>query len=423
MGLLPASGSPFTRLPPLSTRPWHRLLASSVLLLAPALVRAQPAAPATILISFDGFRADYLERPGAVRLRALAARGARLERLLPSFPSKTFPNHHTIATGLHPEHHGLVANTMRDPAIAARFTIGDTLVARDPRWWGGEPIWVTAERQGVRAATLFWPGGDYEIAGRRPTYYRPYDGRVPDTTRVQQVLDWLSLPADRAPRFVALYFSTTDDAGHTYGPASPQVDSAIVHVDALLGRLEDSLAARGLQERVNLVVVSDHGMTPIDSTRVIHLDDYLDLSTVEVVDWMPVTAITPRPGQEEAVYTRLRGAHPHLAVYRKAEVPERFHYRAHARITPLVLLADEGWTITSRERARRLPPPRGGTHGYDPALPSMGALFVAAGPGIRTGQRLGPLPNVEVYALLAQLLGITPAPHDGTGVLRDRIAR
>ena len=407
----------------MSTRHWFRLAAVGVFAstaLAP-LAPAQP--PATVLISFDGFRADYLERPGAIRLRALAARGARLERLLPSFPSKTFPNHHTIATGLYPEHHGLVANTMRDPAIAERFTIGDTLVARDPRWWGGEPIWATAERQGVRSASLFWPGGDYEIAGRRPTYYRPYDGRVPDTARVLQVLDWLALPADRAPRFVALYFSTTDDAGHAHGPASPQVDSAIAHVDALLGRLEDGLTARGLRERVNLVIVSDHGMTAIDSTRLIHLDDYLDLSTVEVVDWMPVTALTPRPGDEAAVYARLHGAHPHLTVFRKEAVPDRFHYRAHPRITPLVLLADEGWTITSRERARRLPPPRGGTHGYDPALPSMGALFVAAGPGIRPGVRLGPLPNVEVYALLAHLLGIAPAPHDGTGALRDRVAR
>jgi predicted AlkP superfamily pyrophosphatase or phosphodiesterase len=370
--------------------------------------------PATVLISFDGFRADYLERPGAVHLRALAARGARAERLIPSFPSKTFPNHYTLVTGLYPEHHGIVANTMRDAMIPERFTIGDTIVARNPQWWGGEPIWNTAERQGVRTAAFFWPGSDYEIGGRRPSFYRPYDGRIPDTTRVDQLLRWLALPADQAPRFLTAYFSTTDDAGHDHGPGSPQVDAAIMHLDTLLARLERGLAARGLTDRVNLVLVSDHGMTPIDSARRIYLDDYLDLSQLEVVDWMPVTALVPQPGREEAVYGALRGAHPHLTVFRRDGVPERFHYRTHPRIPPLVLLADDGWTITSRERARRLPPPRGGTHGYDPALPSMGALFLAAGPDIVPGARLPAVENVHVYELLAHLLGVTPAPNDGT---------
>jgi predicted AlkP superfamily pyrophosphatase or phosphodiesterase/Ca2+/Na+ antiporter len=380
--------------------------------IAPA--SAQALANATLLVSLDGFRADYLDRPGAVRLRALAERGARAERLVPSFPSKTFPNHHTLVTGLYPEHHGIVANTMRDPNIAATFTIGDTLVARDPRWWGGEPIWVTAEKQGVRAASLFWPGGDYAIGGRRPTYYLPYDGRMPNAARVTQVLDWLAMPPAQAPRFVALYFSTTDDAGHAYGPPSAQVDTAITHVDSLVGALVDGLAARGLGDRVNLVIVSDHGMTDVSAERRIYLDDYIDLTDVEVVDWMPVSAVTPKPGKLAAVYDALRHAHPQLQVFHRDSVPARFHYRDHVRITPLVLLAGEGWTITSRERAKRLPAPRGGTHGYDNALPSMGALFIAAGPDIDEGRVLRPVANVHVYPLLARLLGVVPAPNDGS---------
>jgi predicted AlkP superfamily pyrophosphatase or phosphodiesterase len=307
-----------------------------------------------------------------------------------------------------------VANTMRDPNIAATFTIGDTLVARDPRWWGGEPIWVTAEKQGVRAASLFWPGGDYEIAGGRPTYYLPYDGRLPNAARVTQVLDWLSLPAEQAPRFVALYFSTVDDVGHAHGPTSAQVDTAISHVDSLVGALVDGLAARGLGDRVNLVIVSDHGMTDISAERRIYLDDYIDLADVEVVDWMPVSAVTPAPGKLAAVYDALRHAHPQLQVFHRDSVPARFHYRDNPRITPLVLLAGEGWTITSRERAARLPPPRGGTHGYDNALPSMGALFVAAGPDIQSGRVLPPVANVHVYSLLARLLRVNPAPNDGS---------
>lgn len=365
----------------------------------------------TILISLDGFRADYLTRPGAANLRALAARGVRAERMIPAFPSKTFPNHYTIVTGLYPEHHGIVANTMFDARIGTTFTISDTLVARDPRWWGGEPIWNTAERQGVRTAAFFWPGSDYAINGRYPSYYKPFDNRIADTVRIRQVFDWLSLPASTAPRFIALYYSNTDNAGHDYGPDSPQVDTAIAHVDSLLGALVHGLTTRGLIDRVNLIVVSDHGMTPIDVSRVITLDSYIDLDDVEVVDWMPVTAITPKPGKLEAVYEALRRA-PHLQVFRKDSVPARFHYRKHPRITPLVLLADEGWTITSMERLRRNTP-RGGTHGYDNVLPSMGALFVAAGPDIQQGRVIAPFANVHVYPLLARLLGVKPAPNDG----------
>lgn len=376
---------------------------------------------ATVLLSLDGFRADYLDRPGAIRLRALAAQGVRAERLVPAFPSKTFPNHYTIVTGLHPEHHGIVANTMSDAVIGARFTISDTLIARDPRWWGGEPIWNTAERQGVRTAAFFWPGSDYAVNGRYPTYYRPYDGRIPNQTRVRQVLDWLAMPADSVPRLVTFYFSTTDDAGHAFGPSSPQVDAAIAHVDSLVGDLVDGLAARGLTQQVNVVIVSDHGMTEISPERVIFLDDYIDLREVEVVDWMPVAAIVPRAGSRSAVYHALRRA-PHLQLWTKERVPARYHYRSHPRITPLVLLADEGWTITSHQRFA-LTRPTGGTHGYDNFLPSMGALFVAAGPDIARGRILPPVANIHVYALLAHLLGVAPAANDGhldslRGVLR-----
>ncbi|NCW44355.1 MAG: alkaline phosphatase family protein [Gemmatimonadaceae bacterium] len=366
---------------------------------------------ATVLISLDGFRADYITRPGAVNLRALAARGVRAERMIPAFPSKTFPNHYTIVTGLHPEHHGIVANTMVDARIGTTFTIGDTLIARDPRWWGGEPIWNTAERQGVRTAAFFWPGSDYAINGRYPTYYTPFDNRVPDTLRVRQVIDWLTMPAAQAPRFVTLYYSNTDNAGHDHGPDAPQVDTAIAHVDSLVGALVKGLTARGLGDRVNFVIVSDHGMTPIDASRVIRLDEYIDLNDVDVVDWMPVAAVTPKAGKLPAVYEALRRA-PHVQVFRKDSVPARFHYRDNPRITPLVLLADEGWTITSTERLRT-GSPRGGTHGYDNFLPSMGALFIAAGPDIQQGRVIAPFANVHVYPLLARLLGVTPAPGDG----------
>jgi predicted AlkP superfamily pyrophosphatase or phosphodiesterase len=382
----------------------------------PAPVRAPadgPAANVTILISFDGFRADYLQRPNAVRLRQLAARGTRLERMVPVFPTKTFPNHYSVVTGLYPEHHGIIANTMYDEAIGQTFTLSDSLIARDPRWWGGEPIWNTAERQGVKTAAMFWPGSDYEIGGRRPSWYTPFNNRYPDRQRIAKVLSWLDLPPEQGPRFITLYYSTTDDAGHSHGPASPQVDSAIGYVDGLLDELVEGIAARGLTDRVNLIIVSDHGMVEVDASRQVFLDDVIDLDDAVVVDWSPVTAVTPKVGKLEAVYAGLQRA-PHVTVYRKDSVPARWHYRAHPRITPLVLVAEEGWTITTRARAAEKKPVRGGTHGFDNALPSMGALFVAAGPDIVPGQVLPPVLNIHVYELLASLLGVKAAPNDGS---------
>lgn len=383
---------------------------------APGASRSVPAATTrtVLLISLDGFRADYINRPAAVRLRALAASGVRAERMVPAFPSKTFPNHYTIVTGLYPEHHGIIANTMFDTTIGRRFTLADTAVTHDPRWWGGEPLWVTAERQGKKAASFFWVGSDIRIGGQRPTWYRTYDAAVPDAMRVQTVLEWLSMPAETGPAFVSVYFSDVDDAGHAYGPDGAPVDSAIAKVDALVGALLDGIAAHRLQHRVDVVVVSDHGMAALSADRVIYLDDYVDADKLTIVDMSPVGALVPAAGYEGEAYARLKGAHPHMQVYRKSEVPVRLHFNANARITPLVAVADEGWSLTTHAAAARSGPPVGGTHGYDNLLPSMGALFVASGPDFRQGVVVPPFQNIHVYALLAGLLGVTPAPNDGS---------
>ena len=377
-------------------------------------VPAPDAVRAVLLVSLDGFRADYIHRPVAVRLRALAASGVRAERMVPAFPSKTFPNHYTLVTGLRPEHHGIVANSMWDDVIGKKFTIADTLVTHDTRWWGGEPLWVTVEKQGRRAASYFWVGSDIVIAGRLPTWWKRYDGRVPNTERAKTVLDWLAMPPDTGPSFVSIYFSDVDDAGHKYGPGAPQVDSAIARVDSIIGVLVDGIAARGLAGRVDIVVVSDHGMANLAPERVIYLDDYIDLARVEIVDITPVGAISPKPGYDAEAYTRLKAAHPHMHVYRKGEVPERFHFNTHPRITKLVTLADEGWTMTTHAYVQKNGVPQGGTHGYDNQLPSMGALFVASGPDFRQGLVVPPFQNIHVYDLLARLLQVTPAPNDGS---------
>lgn len=379
---------------------------------SPAALTEPP--PVLILVSLDGFGQDYLGRTPTPNLDLLIRDGARAEALVPVFPTKTFPSHHSMVTGLWPEHHGIVGNRFHDPAMDADFVYDDPQVARDPRWWGGEPIWVTAARRGLRSATMFWPGSDVEIAGARPTYWRPFDHGVPPAERVDQVLAWLDLPSEERPSLITLYLSDVDGAGHAHGPGSREVHRAIGRVDGTLGRLIAGLKERDTFDAVNLIVVSDHGMAPSSPERVIFVDDYIDLKDVRVVEWDPLAAIWPHPGREHDVQAALSNAHPHLTVYRRDETPERWHYRDNARIPPLLALADEGWRIASHGYFSRHPARfTGGMHGYDNAATSMRGILVAHGPAFRKRAVVGLLDGVDVYPLLAAVLHVDPAPNDG----------
>ena len=368
---------------------------------------AQAEQQSVVLVALDGFHPSYLERAPSRHLRDLAGRGVRARWLVPVFPTLTFPNFYSIATGLYPKHHGIVSNTMRDPVLGS-FSLRDRETMQDPRWWGGEPIWVTAVRQGKRAATFFWPGSDVAIGGVRPTYYKVYDPAVPNAERVRQVLEWLSLPADRAPALVTLYLGDVDEAGHEFGPNSPETDSAIGRVDSAVGALMAGIEQRGLGRRVNLVVVSDHGMAELDSSRVIYLDDYIDPGSVEIVDRGPFLSLVPRSSDEERIYRRLERANPHLKIYRKSEVSRAYHYRNHRRIPPIIGVADEGWVVLTRPQL----PPRGG-HGYPPELPLMRAIFLARGPAFKRDAVVEPFQNIHLYAMLTHILGLRPASQDG----------
>jgi predicted AlkP superfamily pyrophosphatase or phosphodiesterase len=402
------------------TRRLHPILVAIALALALAVAAsaaAQHAArPILILVSFDGFRWDYLDRGVSPNLNALAAQGVRAKGLIPSFPSLTFPNHYTIVTGLYPDHHGIVANEMEESGYP-RFTMA-SLTARDGHWWGGQPIWVTAMLQGLRAGATFWPGSEAPIDGIRPTYWTAFDDEMPNVDRVNHTLDLLALPESERPSFLTVYFSETDHVGHDDGPDSPEMPEAIRHVDAALGLLEAGVRQLHLSGRTSLVVVSDHGMTPLSDERVIFLDDYIDLSRVHVVNWGETLELRPAAGSSvDEVYRALVGKHPALAVYKKADLPARLHYGTNPRVPPIVGLASEGWEVTSHARwtddlARQRK--RGGAHGYDPALTSMHGLFVAEGPGIRRGVVAPEFQNIHIYDFLCAVLGLTPAPNDGS---------
>jgi predicted AlkP superfamily pyrophosphatase or phosphodiesterase len=343
--------------------------------------------------------------------------------MIPSFPTVTFPNFYALATGLYPEHSGIVSNRFYDPDFHAYFSMrGDPV--RDAKWWLGEPIWVTAAKHDERSGVYFWVGSEAPVGGRHPTYWKAYDGSVPFAARVQQVLDWVDLPASTRPALIMVYFQEPDASGHHYGPDTPETRAAVLRVDSALGQLVDGLRTRGLYDRVNMVIVADHGMSAVSPDRTVYLDDVVDSANVRVITLSPVLLIEARDGNNEGLLTRLQGL-PHVTTWRKADVPARLHYNEGRRIPPIVGVADDGWMIAWRHGR---PFTLRGEHGYDNATASMSALFVAHGPAFRAGAAIASFPNVAIYDLLAQLLRIPPAPNDGSlapfdSALRTEVAR
>lgn len=371
--------------------------------------------PTVILVSIDGFRSDYLDNTKCPNLRELASEGVRARWMTPVFPTKTFPNHYSIVTGRYTEHHGVVGNTMYDPVFDVVFTMGKREEVVNGRWWGAEPIWVTAEKQGQISATYFWPGSEALIAGKRPSYWLRYNGSTPYGERVRQVLEWLDYPQDQRPTIITLYFEGVDHAGHTFGPVFSAVDTAIAEVDSALGLLVQGLRDRHLFDTVNIIVVSDHGMAAVEKSRTVWLDDYLSPDSVSVVDWGIVVSLWPEEDRVESVFRLVEKAHPHMKAYRKNDIPKHWHYWGNRRIAPIVLVADEGWTITTKSgRNAWWRSDQGGNHGYDNQSVSMRALFVGRGPAFRKGAVLEPFENVNVYSLMTHLLSLTPALHDGS---------
>ena len=375
---------------------------------------AAQARDSVLLVSLDGFRADYLDLGITPNLSRLARGGARARWMTPSYPTLTFPNHYTMVTGLVPDHHGIVHNTMHDATLGG-FKLSDRKAVGDGRWWGEVPIWVSAEKTGLPSATLYWPGSEAEIAGVRPTRWSPYrEGHtLPLDARVDTVLGWLSEPDATRPRIATLYFETIDHDSHAHGPDSPQAHAAVRTVDAAIGRLLDGLAARGIADQVNLIVVSDHGMATVPRSQLVAVEDVVSKEEATVVTIGQVITIAPNPGHEARVERKLLGRHDGYECWRKGELPARWRYGSHARIPPIVCQMHEGWDMLPREAIARRTARTRGSHGYDPALPSMRALFVASGPAFRRGVTLQPFANVDVYPLLARLLGMRPAPNDG----------
>ena len=408
---------------------WRAFVVALAVLVAACQPAPLPADRAiVVLISIDGFRWDYLDRHQPPHLSRLAANGVRAEGLIPQFPSKTFPNHFTIVTGLRLANHGIISNNMRDPGIPGEFSLSNREVLADPRWWSGEPIWNTVEQQGKVAAAMFWPGSETMIGGRQATYWTPFDDDFPNGDRVEKVLEWLAMPDGKRPSFLTLYFSDVDNAGHDFGPESNHVRDAVAAIDRAIGELVAGVDALGLEDRVHYVVVSDHGMAALSPDRVIVLDKYVDVSTIDVIDWSPVLGVSPRDGNADRLYAALKDKHPHLKVYRRNDIPAEYGLAGHPRLPAVIGIADEGWNITSAREVNRWDTherrPPGGTHGYDGRARSMHGLFIASGPRLRSGVVVPAFENIHVYEFMCAVMGLTPAKNDGDpAVTRDMLLR
>ncbi len=375
--------------------------------------RAAPQSAPLLLISIDALRVDYLGKGDTPNLDQLAHEGVRAEWMNPSYPALTFPNHFTLVTGLRPDRHGVVHNTMREEGLGD-FRVADLAAVGDGRWWRADPIWIGAEKAGLRTAIWAWPGGAAQIDGVRPTRWMAYDEKITPAQRTDDVARWLQEPLATRPRFVALYMETVDNAGHDFGPGSPQTRAAVREADAAVGRLVEQLRHAGMLDQLNLILVSDHGMATVEPGHFIVADDLVPMADAAIISVGQSVGVAPREGRTQAVELRLLGRHDHYQCWRKQDLPARWHYGQNPRVPPIVCQMDEGWDVlTAQSAAHRAPGAKRGSHGYDPALPSMRATFIAHGPAFRKGVVIPAFDNVDVYPLMTRLLHIPMRENDG----------
>lgn len=387
------------------------LIATAVLLLLSGCgTNSDRKTPYVVMVSLDAFRWDYDSIYGTPVLDDIASGGVMAERLIPSFPTKTFPNHYTIATGLYPDHHGLINNSFYAPDLDLVYRIGDREMVSNGAFYGGEPLWVTARKQGMKTASFYWVGSEAPIEGLQPDYWKPYDDEVPFTDRVDTVLKWLSLPPVERPHFITLYFEEPDAVSHVYGPVSPETGAMVKSLDSLLGVLRTGLSDLPEADMINLIVLSDHGMTEVDRSRYNYIFDTLPEAMVSrITGGNPVWGVEPAEGMTDSVLYYLNIQHG-IKAWKKEELPAHLHYGTNLRIPAVVLVADPGWTAGLR------PEPSGygrGNHGYDWKCADMYAIFYAEGPAFRRGVAVDTLFNVDIYNLVTDILGLTPASNDG----------
>jgi predicted AlkP superfamily pyrophosphatase or phosphodiesterase len=391
-----------------------RIFSFIVLFVAHSLLAQKKETPYVILISFDGFRYDYVSKFNLPNFKEIISQGASAE-LIPSFPSKTFPNHYTLVTGLYPGHHGLVDNYFYDPQLKVKYSMRDPKMVKNPAFYGGTPLWQLAQQQGLKSASFFWVGSETPVQGIFPTYYVPFNEPYPNKKRVDQAVSWLQLPQNERPHFISVYFSLVDHAGHDFGPSSEELKKSVIEADSIVGDLRNKLKSLNLP--VNLIIVSDHGMMDMKAGggTFITLSKLFDTKNKSVIFSNGGTQVQLFTKNTDSLYNILKRKEEHFKVYKKSEVPARWNYDSD-RSGDLLMVIDPGFyfQVNEKQSNEASEYPSWGTHGFDPALvKDMRGIFYAIGPNVKSGVILQPFENIHVYPFVAKILGLKIPPVDG----------
>jgi len=380
-------------------------------LLAASFLKAQPQ-PYVLIISFDGLRWDYVERNISPNIAELSKRGVTASSLRPVFPTKTFPNHISIITGMYPENHGIIANEFVDIENNDEYKMWDKSIASNSKWYKGEAFWETARKHGIITASYFWPSSAVDDSEKRPDYFHVYEHDRPYPERITSVLNWFNLPYEERPHFVTLYFDLTDGVGHEFGPESEEIDMAIGQLDSLVGLLNKGFRKINLLDSINIIITSDHGMTEISEERLIIVDEMLDGYDYLFSNTGPFMLIYSEKEDTEKIYDTLKEEENHFNVYKREDVPEYFHFSQNELIGDMVLIADIGWSLINKEDLEQIKKYSSkGNHGYDNFHIDMHGVFIAAGPSFKQNYKTGTLNNIDIYPLLCKIFNCTPAEN------------
>jgi predicted AlkP superfamily pyrophosphatase or phosphodiesterase len=365
--------------------------------------------PYVVMLSVDGFRWDYHDKVETPNLDYIAETGVKAKSLKPAFPTKTFPNHYSMATGLYPDHHGIVLNSFYDDDMDKYYEIRNREAVENPDFYDGEPIWVTAENQNVISASYFWVGSEAAVNGVSPTYWKKYDHSFPFEQRIDSVIAWLQLPEKERPHLILWYIHEPDNIGHHFGPDSKEIEDCVVYLDSLIGVFITKIEELPNNENINIIITSDHGMCAISKERTVYLQDYVDNEWIDIIQgYNPNYNIKAKQEFYDTLYTVLKSI-PHIKAWKSNEVPKRLHYGTHPRVMDFVVLADSSWSVRLEgERSKD-----GGTHGYDNGNSDMHAIFYAFGPDFKKGYIQSTFNNVDLYPLIANILSLEPAKTDG----------
>ncbi|MBS2097530.1 alkaline phosphatase family protein [Carboxylicivirga linearis] len=365
--------------------------------------------PYLLVVSLDGFRWDYQDLYNTPFLDSIEKVGAKAKSLQPSFPSKTFPNHYSIATGLYPDHHGLVANSFYSKKYADFYKVRDREKVQDGNYYGGEPIWVTVEKNGIKSASYFWVGTEADVQGIRPTYWKQYDSAIGYSARIDSVVSWLNLPYNQRPHLCMLYFDEPDGVGHNYGPESDSTRIMVNRLDAYLSELTNKINDIGIKDSIDIIILSDHGMGAINDERKVVINQIIDTAQVNYITGSnPFYLLDAKEPFIKKIKNELNCI-PGIQAWEKDSVPDYLHYGTNKNIASLIVVADSAYSIVADPTDMVI----GGTHGYDPTNKDMHGIFYAFGPSFKNGYASETFENIQIYELMCHILGVRAVDNDG----------